>query len=227
MQRAQTLWVTARGLRDEVPFELQAKAVYLPNGVQVEHFQRPKEGAVPCPPDLVNIPQPRALFVGTMGSWLNIDWVLEAARALPQLHFVFVGPERARFDSFRAEPNLHLLGPRPYGEVPSYMHHSQVGIIPFQNNALTQVTNPVKVFEYCAAALPVVATRLRELEFMASPALLASSAQEFIAGLRTQLNKPTAAATLLRFAQKNTWDTRMVEVQAHLGSRADLGVGGL
>ena len=88
----------------------------VPNGVDVEHFRRPR----PRPKDLP--PGPTAVYVGSLhDARLDVELVGDLADALPQLSVVLVGPDSLGAESHRLlarRPNVHLLGARPYDDVP-------------------------------------------------------------------------------------------------------------
>jgi hypothetical protein len=48
--------------------------------------------------------------------------------------------------------------------IPGYLDHFDVALIPFVVSSLTHAVHPIKMLEYFARALPVVAPRLEALE---------------------------------------------------------------
>lgn len=62
-----------------------------------------------------------------------------------------------------AEPNIHLLGHRDHRDLPAALRGADVGLIPYAINELTSSIFPMKVYEYLAAGLPVIATPLPSL----------------------------------------------------------------
>lgn len=129
------------------------RTIYLPHGVDTELFARP----APRPSDL---PEggPIAGFYGSLSAWLHLDLIAQAADALPDWHFVLIGPERTDLSALRARANIHLLGPRPHAALPAYVQHWDVSMIPFRNTAQIQACNPLKLREYLAAGTPIAAT---------------------------------------------------------------------
>jgi glycosyltransferase involved in cell wall biosynthesis len=130
----------------------------IPNAVDVAHFQRPRER----PKDLPE--RPVAVYVGSLhDARIDVDLVAEVARANPQVAVVLVGPdsldERSR-TILTAENNVLLLGPRPYEEVPAYLQHSDVVIIPHRVSPFTESLDPIKLYECLAVGKPTVATRV-------------------------------------------------------------------
>ena len=61
------------------------------------------------------------------------------------------------------EPNVHLLGLRAYDALPDVLRGADAALIPYSLNELTASIFPMKVYEYLAAGLPVVATPLPSL----------------------------------------------------------------
>ena len=112
----------------------------------------------------------RIVFTGAIvATKLDFQCWRELARLRPSWSFALVGPDRPRrtprrrIAASRAEPNIHLLGPRAYGELPDVLRAADAGLIPYARNALTESIFPMKVYEYLAAGLPVVATPLPAL----------------------------------------------------------------
>ena len=63
------------------------------------------------------------------------------ARARPDLRLVLVGPVSLPGDvvaELEKEPAIHLLGPRPYDQVPAYLQHADVVVIPHLVNPFTE-----------------------------------------------------------------------------------------
>jgi glycosyltransferase involved in cell wall biosynthesis len=128
----------------------------IPNGVDVEHFRRPR----PRPPDLP--PGPCAVYLGTLHETrLDVQLVRDLAVARPTLNIALVGPVslgrvfRRLLDSC---PNVRLLGPRPYAEVPAYLQHADVIIVPHIVSSFTESLDPIKAYECLAVETPTVAT---------------------------------------------------------------------
>ena len=193
---------------------------YLPNGVDFEHFAGADVG---IPKDLAQIPQPRVLYVGTIGDWFDFDAMMAAANELTDCSFVLVGPllgghdGQAKLQRLGERPNVFVLGPRPFQQIPAFMHHSQVGLIPFLASPFTHAINPIKLFEYCSAGLPVVSRRLAEIESLKSPGLLYDTPAELVAALRQALASHEELGRLgVEFGRANTWEQRYREVRHHL-----------
>ena len=176
----------------------------LPNGAEFTHFAQLRDE----PADLRDIPHPRVIYVGAIDYWFDVELVARVAEARPELNFVLIGPKHVDTSALEALSNVHLLGPRPYDQVPAYLQHADVAIIPFARDDMVDAIHPIKAYEYLAAGLPVVATRWPELESMAAPLLLADR-EEFAELLDDALaDCGPSRETRLRYARENSWDAR-------------------
>jgi glycosyltransferase involved in cell wall biosynthesis len=76
--------------------------------------------------------------------------------------------------------NIHYLGRRSYEDVPAYLQHSDFAIMPLAAVAANEGRSPMKIFEFGASGLPVIASTSAELRRRALPFVhLAESADEF------------------------------------------------
>lgn len=132
----------------------------LSHGVDHEHFSRALE-TTGRPPDL---PAGKvAGFFGLLSEWLDQELLVELARRVPDAAVVLIGKADVNVDRLKTVGNIHLLGPRPFGRLPDYVAHFDVGLIPFVVNELTVAVNPIKLREMLAAGCPVVSTALPEV----------------------------------------------------------------
>ena len=199
------VFATARNIEAEAK-EIRSEGVhYLPNGVDFAHFHRPDASE---PKDFKNLPHPRIVYVGSLSHWFDAELLAHAARAFPNASFPVIGKNKTDLSVIENLPNVSLLGSRPYAELPNYLRHCDVAIIPFQRNELTDATNPVKIFEYFAAGLPVVSVRMLEVEFLNSPALLTETPDAFADAIGAALALGRDRKEFLDFAYANRWENR-------------------
>jgi glycosyltransferase involved in cell wall biosynthesis len=138
--------------------------VYLvPNGVEVELFRAVLEKSYPLPPDMRNIPLPRIGYYGSIEDWLDYE-LLEELHKKTGFSIVLIGPVKSKQAKRLARnKQVFLLGPKSYRELPAYLAHFSVCILPFKDTELTRTVDPVKVYEYLAAGKDVIATPLPAL----------------------------------------------------------------
>jgi glycosyltransferase involved in cell wall biosynthesis len=193
--------------------------IRLPNGVEFEHFALADDSAELA--DLAAIPRPRAVYVGALEYWFDADLLASTARALPGVSFVLIGPVRTSLDVAASLPNAHVLGARSYSEIPRYLAASDVAIVPFARDEMVDAIHPIKVYEYLAAGLPVVATRWRELQLMEAPITLTDPGG-FAEALQGELDSPSfAREARIGFASGNSWDARFGTVLDAIGACHD------
>ena len=60
----------------------------------------------------------------------------------------------------RHEAQICVRPPVPHDQVPQVLAQAHVGVLPFPDEHKFQVSSPIKLFEYMAAGLPVLATRI-------------------------------------------------------------------
>lgn len=161
------------------------------NGVDIEHFRQLR----PRPDDLP--PAPTAVYVGTLHeSRLDIDLLTELADADGQLSVVLVGPDSlaaAPRHRLSAAPNIHMLGARPYADVPGYLQHADVIIVPHLITPFTESLDPIKAYECAVVETPVVATPVAGFRELSSELTIAP-AEEFVAGVMAALSAPPRRA---------------------------------
>lgn len=206
VKKSDIVFATSSALLDKLS-KIRKDIVYLPNGVDYNFFANSYNADL-----LLRGFQKRdksiAIYVGTVGEWFDAALLSQVAKSLPEVEFAIVGPVRRNVNQLKAQPNVTFYGHVPYESVPTIMKSSNVGIIPFQINKLTEAVCPIKLFEYFACGLPVVAPRTRELRKIASPAQLFSSADEFTSEIKRAVSLREKKSEYMEFARKNSWASR-------------------
>ena len=207
----------ARSLEEYVKKLMPKSMAYLPNAVNYAHFGGK---SYPAPPEYGAIPGPIALYVGAMDVWFDYRLLNDAAARLPDISFVLIGPDELAKQRLRARPNLHLLGRRPYGELPCYLQHADVGLIPFDvanHMELVNSIHPLKLYEYLACGLPVVAVEWEELTYLKSPAQLCRGTEDFVRAIERAISNPPERSALKSYAAAHDWGARVKDILSHLG----------
>ncbi|MCU0869585.1 MAG: glycosyltransferase [Burkholderiales bacterium] len=162
------------------------QAQLVENGVEFDAFTTPQ----PAPPEYASLPRPIAVYVGALDARFDDAMVAAAARAVPAASLVLVGPEDAAhpLTALAGLTNVHRLGRRPYASVPGYLQHADLALLPMSRHGANAGRSPMKIYEYGAAGLPVVATRTAELARRALGYVhLVEDADGFAAAARTVL----------------------------------------
>lgn len=148
------------------------------NVADADHFNTARSGTLACPAELHELPRPRLLFMGAIDAYkLHVPMLVALARSTPEWTYILIGPigetdPGTDITALRQLPNVHLLGSKPYGQLPSYLSQVDVGLLPLRHNDYTRHMFPMKFFEYLAAGTPVVATAIPSLRAQADVAAL-------------------------------------------------------
>jgi glycosyltransferase involved in cell wall biosynthesis len=153
---------------------------------------------------------------------LDLELIAGLARLRPEWSIVLVGPVGAGdpatdVSALEREPNVRLLGGRRHDELPTVLRGASAGLIPYAVNPLTRSVFPMKVYEYLAAGLPVVSTRLPALEGVGEIAF-ATDADGFAEALDRELanDGPERRRERSRAAEGHSWESRITEIEAAL-----------
>lgn len=204
--QADLVLATAQVLRDKLA-AWGSQVHLLPNGVDTRRFLDPKAGLT-RPPEMEGLPGPIFGFVGALYYWIDFEALEALARAYPSASVVLVGPTDGSFpvDLPRLCPNVHVLGPRPYEQVPAYMRAFDVCLNPFRMGPLGDTINPLKLYEYLCLGKAVLSARTRETERFADHLYLYGSHEELVAGAARALGEPPGLAEGRRhLAGANSW----------------------
>lgn len=195
------------------------RGYYLPQGVNFEHFARER----PEPADISAIPHPRVGFAGHLSLCCDMDLLRDMALSHPKWSFVMVGPVSVDTASI-ALPNVHLLGNKPYADLPAYVQAFDVGIIPYVLNAWTDSVDPLKLLEYLAAGIPTVSAPLPEVFKYSPPVRIAKGHDEFCEAVTRALAEPASHVEVRRaVARGQTWERRaeqLLEIVRELSDSA-------
>jgi glycosyltransferase involved in cell wall biosynthesis len=197
---------------------LSTHVLYAPNVADTGRFAAALEPG-PVDPQLAALAEPRLLFVGAISA-IKLDFALlrgiAAARrdwTLALVGPVGLGDPDTDTSMLTAEPNIHLLGARAHDELAGVLRGAAVGLIPYVESQLTASIFPMKVYEYLAAGLPIVATglpALQETEFVT----LTEGVDETVAAIERVLaeDSPEVRRARSHAAQGHSWEGRMEEI---------------
>ncbi|MGC5584500.1 glycosyltransferase family 4 protein [Ornithinimicrobium sp. W1665] len=132
--------------------------VVTPNGVNTDRIR-------PTTPDLSD--DPVVVFVGTLKPWHGVEDLLRAAALAHRpwrLRIVGDGPQRQVVEELAATCGrpVELMGAVAPEQVPATLEGALVAVAPYPESG-DHYFSPLKVYEYAAAALPVVASRIGQI----------------------------------------------------------------
>ena len=179
------------------------------------------------------VDRPVAVYTGSLFRWKGVETMMAAAKLLPEVTFLVVGAGDVDQEAFvrkqAARGNVVYAGHVPPGDVPLYQRAADVALLP--NSATERIgshyTSPLKLFEYMAAGLPIVASDVPALrEHLADgktsllvppdrPEALAAAVSRLVSD--QELRRSLAAAGT-SYVQKFTWDARAEAILERLAT---------
>ena len=214
VKRADLVIVSAEPLR-ESKSRLNANTVLVRHGVDFEHFRKAIDPATIVPREVADLPKPVIGFFGLVADWVDVDLMAKIARRFPQGTLLIVGKVATDVSALEQEPNVRMIGRKPYEELPAYCKAFDVAILPFRLNTLTHNANPLKIREYLAAGLPVVSSPLPEVEAVGL-CRIGRDDEGFIKEIEAALTDPGPKAERSDAIRHESWDARADEVRDHL-----------
>ena len=199
------------------------RSEHLPNGVD---FAALEGGSRVLPPEYKAIPRPIAVFVGSLDRRFDCRTVDALAVAMPAVSFVLIGPDTGVGERLRARSNIHRIGVRHHRLLSRYLHNADVGLIPYdfaRHPELIGGIHPLKLYEYFACGLPVVATRWPEIERLNSPAILCDRPDDFVDGVRRALDGGVDVDRGIELARNADWSGRVEDLLRMLGLSGSAG----
>src|SRR6185437_2662521 len=183
------------------------------HGVAFDHFRKALASETPVPDEVRGLPRPVIGYFGLMAEdWIDVDLMVHVAKHFAGGSMVLLGKVTMDLTRLTALPNVHLLGRKPFADLPGYAKAFDVAINPFPLNDVTRSANPLKVREYLAAGLPVVSTRIPEVEVL-QQARVADSNEEIVAAIEEALRSPGPRAERSESMRGESWAARLEEVR--------------
>jgi glycosyltransferase involved in cell wall biosynthesis len=199
-----------------------SRLMLLSNGVDLQHYQ---SGNFAVPEELRRYKQERQILLGFTGAfyrgWVDMELLYQIAAVRPEWRIVIIG-ESYQWNFSGAPSNLVYLGPRPYAQLPGYVRCFDVGLIPFVDNRIAQGADPVKLYEYAAAGIPVVSRNLPFVRDLQPPLVyrydnLAECLNAVKRALFEERRQPHLVKMRRReFAAGHTWDRQIGLLLAEL-----------
>lgn len=206
VRNADLVTVTADLLREKWA-DTSSNCQLLRNGVDFEFFERN------CVPNalLSELARPVIGFYGALAEWVDLPLIADIAKRRPDWNLVLIGDvfvdDLAGLDGL---PNVHLLGRKPYEQMPLYLYRFDVCLIPFRLYNVTHAVDPVKFYEFISAGKPVVSTPLQEMKIYEDFVYFASDAESFVGQIERALDETDVvlADSRVALARANDWNRR-------------------
>jgi len=203
------------------------KILVAPDGVDIEKFQVSSSKIQAR--EKLNLPLDKKiiLYTGHLYKWKGAQVLAGASKFLDDdCLIVFVGGTEKDIKSFKFQvssfKNIFVVGHRPHREIPLWLKAADVLVLP--NSAKEKVsrfyTSPLKLFEYMASAVPIVASDLpsiREILNVGNAVLVRPDEAKSLAGgvkilLRDSGLGDRISKQAYADAAEYTWDKRSEKI---------------
>lgn len=201
---------------------LNPHTVLVRHGVDYAHFRKALDPALPVPDEIATLPRPLIGFFGLIADWVDVDMMAHVARHYSGGSMVVLGRATTDVSKLAALPNVHLLGRKPYADLPAYCKGFDVALNPFRINTLTLNANPLKVREYLAAGLPVISTAIPEVQALGH-CRIGNTPEEFIREIDAALADPGPTLERSLSMRDESWDARVDAIAGHLAAMHEEG----
>ncbi|MBI3467556.1 MAG: glycosyltransferase [Planctomycetes bacterium] len=190
---------------------------YFPHAVDFDHFASTSSQI--AHPRLNDIPAPRIGFFGLLYEKIDFALLSAVAKAFPLASLVMIGPVAFCPEAFRKIPNVHLVGPQPYADLPKWIAGLDVLLLPYVRDEMIYRSNPLKLRECLATGKPTVTVDLPEARTYAPHVRIASTTEDFVNHVRLALLETSdqEKVALRRNTVRNErWEARADELLHYL-----------
>jgi len=195
--------------------EFSPKVHFLPNGADTLLFNKVVAEKLPKPTEIQSIQTPIIGFTGSIDFRTDFELLRKIALDNQDKTMVFVGPVqtdehiKVGLDKMK---NVLFVGPRQITDIPNYHQCFDCTIVPFVKTKLTQNIYPLKINEYLAAGLPVIASNFsNDIKSFDHVAYIEDTHEGFLHAIRSAIreNTPERVKERMSVASQNSWTARV------------------
>jgi len=155
----------------------------------------------------------RIIYVGNVSLWFDFELVSKIADSFKDYEVMIVGFASVDLSPFKKYSNINFAGKLTQEQFVPLLSESSVAIIPFKINTLTKGADPLKVYEYLAAGVPVVSTPVGNVSKL--PIYVANTHKEFIKKIKEAIESDSIEKRREHSekAKSFSWETRYKMIQ--------------
>ena len=166
LRRAGKVFVITQSLKTLLKEKIKIESDVIPDGVDLKLFQnnvskrdaRNKLG--------IKDNKKIIMYTGHLYPWKGVHTLAKAAKNLPEYTFMFIGGTENDAKHFREQyeevKNIEIINHVEHAQIPTYLKAADIVVLPnsAKSRFSTHFTSPLKLFEYMAAGIPIIASDL-------------------------------------------------------------------
>ena len=200
---ADILVATAQNLADKMKQKIDKPVYLIPNAYDPESLNLAQDAVLLDKGDLT---------IGYFGhltpAWFDWEMLTSLAGMHPTWIIYLIGKG---VPPDNLPENIRLLGVKPHGELAGYAKNWDTAIIPFKSIELSKGVDPLKVYEYLAMGLPVVASGIPHLASIPG-VLVANTLGEFEEALKQSVVVAGNFEAVEAYLEEQTWAKRVEKI---------------
>lgn len=213
-----------KGIKSLYVQQTSKRVFVAPDAVRLDSFEVPVSRDEMLESFLIPRDKKICMYAGSfyLYAWKGVDILIEAARYLPNdVVVVLVGASESELEKLRAQnqdKKIIFLGRQLRNVIPKLLKSADVLVLPNKKGDVMseRYTSPLKLFEYMATKVPIVASRLPSIEevlseknaYLIEPNNARALADGIVDALRNPKDSHIKAETAYRDVQYHTWDKR-------------------
>lgn len=162
-----------------------------------------------------------AIIYGVLDYRLNTLLILKTIKKLFDWHFYILGPIQKQgreaisnnFSKIIQQENVKYFGHIPKNNLKEYLKKAKVGLVPYNTKFnFVKYSNPMKVYEYLAAGIPVVSTKILSLEKYPKDIIFTTNnVNDFINAIKRLTNdwNIEKIKKAKKIAKNNSWENKI------------------
>jgi len=195
--------------------EFSPEVHFLPNGADTLLFNKAVVEKLQKPTEIQCIHTPIIGFTGSIDHRTDFELLRKMALDNPDKTMVFVGPiktdEHIKVGLHKMK-NVLFVGAKQITDIPNYHQCFDCTILPFLKTKFTKSIYPLKINEYLASGLPVVAINFSDdIKSFNHVAYIEDTHEGFLRAIRSALreNTPERVQERMSVASQNSWTARV------------------
>ncbi len=143
--------------------QLNPNCIVIPNGTNLKSFPRPNQTKR----------EPILVYAGSIDEWAGLRLVIESfvliKKRVPWTKMKIIGDGKekpaleALVENLSLEDSIMLTGKLPYQKMAELLCNYSIGIAMFKPGKAATYASPLKLFDYMAAGLPIIATEIGDI----------------------------------------------------------------